>query len=544
VSIVRGRELRRAGPRSLLVQCRDLDDVLALHARLRAAPLAGQAEVLAAAETVLVSFVRRADALAAVRILPTLRAEGVEQHEPRTVEIDVVYDGEDLADLAHALGMEPATLVAMHTAAPWRGAFGGFAPGFTYCACEVERLWDLDVPRRASPRTAVPAGSVAVAGRFSAVYPRSSPGGWQLLGHTRAVMWDVSRPSPALVRPGDRVRFRAVRASARLRRASAVRAADRTPVPTTGPALLVEEPGLLTLIEDLGRPGASDLGVPPSGAADVPSARTANRLVGNPTTAAVLETMLGGLVLRARGPLVLALTGAGAPGTITGVDGTTRPAPAGRPVGLDDTETLHLGASTAGLRTYVAVRGGIDVPAELGSRSADTLSGLGPAALTAGTAVRIGPTAHLAAVADAADPARPLPAPGATTVLRLVLGPREDWCGDDGLAVLTGQDWEVSAQNDRVGVRLHTAEGGRSLPRRAGELASEGVVTGAVQVPPSGEPVLFLADRPVTGGYPVIGVVIDDDLPLAAQLPPGALVRLVAVDPDTLAPPTAPRARE
>ncbi len=158
--------------------------------------------------------------------------------------------------------------------------------------------------------------------------------------------------------------------------------------------------------------------------------------------------------------------------------------------------------------------------------------------------MRIGPTAHLAAVADAADPARPLPAPGATTVLRLVLGPREDWCGDDGLAVLTGQDWEVSAQNDRVGVRLHTAEGGRSLPRRAGELASEGVVTGAVQVPPSGEPVLFLADRPVTGGYPVIGVVIDDDLPLAAQLPPGALVRLVAVDPDTLAPPTAPRARE
>jgi len=548
VSAVRARELRRVGTRALLVAGRDLPDVLALHARLRAAPLAGQTEVLAAAETMLVSFVRRADALAAASVLPTLQTGSGRQETPRTVDIDVVYDGEDLDDLAHALGMEPETLVAAHTAAPWRGAFGGFAPGFTYCASETERLWDRDVPRRDSPRTAVPAGSVAVAGRFSAVYPRSSPGGWQLLGRTPAAMWDLSRPFPALVRPGDRVRYRAVRASARLRRPPAAPPADRTPVPATAPALEVEDPGLLTLVEDLGRPGAADLGVPPSGAVDLPSARAANRLVGNPATAAVLETLLGGLVLRARGPLVLALTGADAPGTITGADGTARSAPPRRAVGLDDGETLRLGAPHAGLRTYVAVRGGVEVAAELGSRASDTLSGLGPAPLAAGTRVGIGSTAHLAAVAGAPAPApaRTLPAAGGTSSLRLVLGPREDWIREDwdggALAVLAGQDWRVSTQADRVGVRLHPGPGGRPLPRRPGELASEGVVTGAVQVPPSGEPVLFLADHPVTGGYPVVGVVVDDDLPLAAQLPPGALVRLVPVDPDTLAPLAAPRA--
>ncbi|PNI08522.1 urea amidolyase [Arthrobacter sp. AFG7.2] len=541
-------EIRWAGPRALLLELDSLDAVLSLHSRLRENPAAGQVEVLAAAQTVLVVFDSRANAQAARKTLPHLDAgparDAAEADKP--VLIEVVYDGEDLAEVGRLTGFGPDGVVAAHTGQLWTAAFGGFAPGFAYLVGEND---ELNVPRRGTPRTAVPAGSVALAGNFSAVYPRRSPGGWQLIGHTATRMWDLQREQPALVRPGTTVQYVAVRelvdiASAHEDRLDQADLPDQeVPVPP-GPALEVVSPGPQALIQDLGRPGLGDLGVSPAGAADTASARQANRLVGNLPTDAVIENILGGLAVQARGELTLALSGAPVPAEIRS-EGGSRKAPMYTPFPLHDGERLHLGMPHAGLRTYLAVRGGIDVPPVLGSRSTDLMSGIGPAPLAAGTVLPVSPVDTARAVGQPEPPALPeevtSAAGGRPVVLRITTGPRHDWFTPESRQALTGQVWTVTAESNRIGVRLDAAQGpgtaGKSLERaRAGELPSEGVVAGSLQVPPSGLPVLFLADHPVTGGYPVIGAVIPEDLPAAAQLPPGAALRFVEVDPETLQP--------
>lgn len=559
------RPLRWAGTRAFLIECPSLADVVALHAQLTAAPLPDQVEAVAAAETVTLSFTHRAAAVAGARAVQALVIADRAGQSGRTVDIDVVYDGEDLVEVGQLTGLGADGVVRVHTQTLWTGAFGGFAPGFTYLVAEDD---PLQVPRRSTPRTSVPAGSVAIAGHFSAVYPRSSPGGWQLLGHTDATMWDLERPSPALVRPGDRVRYRAVRELLRVTptpdsapapnststpastlapgrgtggEASAGDAArSRSGAADAAPVLVVEATGLQSLVQDLGRPGLGDLGVSASGAADTASARQANRLVGNDTGEAVVETLLGGLTVRARGAVVLALAGADTPAQITAVPDSgaiDRPAPLRAPFALHDGETLTLDEPTAGLRTYLAVRGGLDVPPVLGSRSTDTMSGIGLAPLAPGAELPVRRDPGFAAVGTAEPVLRRLPRAGEVTTLRVVPGPRQDWFGATGLEVLGGQDWTVSSQSNRIGVRLEAPGDGAPLERvREGELASEGAVAGALQVPPSGLPVLFLADHPVTGGYPVIGVVVPEDLPLAAQLPPGSDVRFELVTPLTLVP--------
>ena len=278
-------------------------------------------------------------------------------------------------------------------------------------------------------------------------------------------------------------------------------------------ALLVESAGARATVQDLGRPGLAHLGVPPSGALDRRALRLANRLLGNPDAAAGLEVLLGGCTLRARGELVLAVTGAPAP---VSLDGAPR-AWAG-PVRVPDGAVLRVGTPLTGLRSYVGVAGGIAVVPVLGSRSTDTLSGLGPAPVRDGTLLTVGPATTpvpngLLALADApVDP----PAVG------LRFGPRADRLTTAGRAQLLRQPWEVSADSDRVGVRL----AGRPLEQAsAAELPSEGLVTGSVQVPPDGLPLVFLADHPTTGGYPVVAVVDEAGLDVLAQARPGAVVR-------------------
>lgn len=277
----------------------------------------------------------------------------------------------------------------------------------------------------------------------------------------------------------------------------------------------VVDPGPLTTVQDVGRRGFAHLGVPRSGAVDAPSAGYANRLVGNPPDAAVLETTLGGVSLRVHGATTVAVTGAPA---AVAVDG--RPRPFAEPVHVGDQQVLTVGPATSGLRSYLALAGGVDVPPVLGSRSTDTLSGLGPAPLVAGSELLLG---------------RPGPVPTAVDVpvvrsypeevwLRLRVGPRADWFGEDALRRLTGATYVASAESNRVGVRLEGPELGRT---RTEELPSEGIVLGSVQVPSSGRPLVFLNDHPTTGGYPVVGVVVAEDVAACAQLRPGARVRFV-----------------
>ncbi|MCQ2001446.1 5-oxoprolinase subunit B/C family protein [Arthrobacter zhaoxinii] len=549
----RVRGIRPAGTRALLVELESLSDVVALSAELRTRPLPGQVDVLAAAATVLVRFARRRETVAAEGLIEALDLTHGEVPDARTVTIETVYDGEDLAEVARLTGLSEDAVIKAHTGTAWTGGFGGFAPGFTYL---VGGDPVLKVPRRSTPRTAVPAGSVALAGDYSAVYPRESPGGWQLIGRTNAVMWDLARESPALIRPGDSVWFKPVRKliATTSPRDGAVEtkpeATDQVPSPTqrNHTSLEVRSPGLQSLLEDLGRPGYADLGVSVSGAADPRSARQANRLVGNPPEVAVIENLFGGLELVARGDAVLALAGAELPAAVVSPDGIRdRPAPLNAPFALLDRETLTLGAPFRGVRSYVAVRGGIPVEPVLGSRSTDTMSGIGPSALDSGARLPVGAVSGVVPV-GAPEPSS-LGAPGGVgvlghgttpTLLRITAGPRQDWFGPDAAAALTRSVWFTTNESNRIGVRLATdPEDSAAQPLhrvRDGELASEGVVAGSLQVPPSGLPVLFLADHPVTGGYPVIAVVVPQDLPLAAQLPPGHPIRFVFVDPDTLTP--------
>ncbi len=280
-------------------------------------------------------------------------------------------------------------------------------------------------------------------------------------------------------------------------------------------SLEVLRTGPLTTVQDLGRPGHAGQGVGRSGAADRSSLRLANRLVGNTEGAAGLEVTFGGLALRAAGDVLVALTGAPCPACVDGL-----------PVGhnallrLRSGQRLELGPPRCGLRTYVGVRGGIDVPPVLGSRATDVLSGLGPPVPGPGTVLPVGAPSQGLPDVDVAPVADP---PAGDLVLRVRAGPRDDWLTPSGRRSLLCTRWTVTPDSDRVGMRLS----GEPLERsRDDELPSEGVVRGALQLPPAGTPTLFLADHPLTGGYPVVAVVLDADVDRAGQARPGQRLHL------------------
>lgn len=283
-------------------------------------------------------------------------------------------------------------------------------------------------------------------------------------------------------------------------------------------ALDVIAPGNLALVQDLGRPGWAHVGVGRSGAADPGALRLANRLVANPESAAAIEVLLGGLRLRARGPVTVALTGAEGSATVDG-------RPVGRHAVLEvpDGGELAVGIATRGLRTYVAVRGGVAVHAVLGSRSADRLAGLGPPPLAAGDVLPVGPAPVELPTLDVA----PVPAWPGEVVVPVARGPHADWFSD-GLDVLTARGgYRATPASDRVAVRLEGPVVGRRPDVDGRELPPVGLVAGAVQIPPNGLPVVFGADHPVTGGYPVLAVVRSSALGALAQLRPGEPLRFV-----------------
>jgi KipI family sensor histidine kinase inhibitor len=505
---------RPAGDAALLLQADGLASVLA--AAIASERIPGVLDVVPGARTVLVTtepgrldlseLAARALALPLPEAGPGAAARA---------EIPVVYDGPDLAEVARLTGLTAGEVVARHAAGDYTVGWLGFSPGFGY-------LTGLDpvlaaVPRLAEPRLRVPAGAVAIAGGLTAVYSSTSPGGWRLLGRTSAVLWDPRRDPPALLAPGMRVRFRAVDALP-----AAPAPAPGAPVtPGSGGTIEVIKPGPLATVQDLGRPGFGHLGVPHSGAADPVSLRRANRLASNPDGAAGLELTLGRAALRFSGEARVAVTGAPAAVTLTGPGGgAARDVPYDAAFGVPAGGEVRVGAPATGLRSYLAVRGGIDVPPVLGSRSADLRSGLGPPPLRAGDLLPVGEPAPGAA---APGPATAMPT-AEPAVLRVIPGPRDDWFAPGALELLCGGSYKVTPASDRTGLRL---DGPALLREHGDELPSEGVVTGALQVPPGGQPILLLADHPVTGGYPVIAVVVSADIGLAAQLRPGARLRFV-----------------
>ncbi len=277
--------------------------------------------------------------------------------------------------------------------------------------------------------------------------------------------------------------------------------------------LVVVAPGALTTIQDRGRPGYASMGVSESGAFDRSAYEAGRLLLGSLTGAAALEVVLGGLRLRATGPTRSVLTGGQVAATVGG-----REVRLGEPFDIDQGEELALRHCSAGIRVYVSFAGGIDVPPALGSRSTDLLSGLGPAPLRAGDLLPLGTGSQGAEVAEAPSLIEPT---NDTVTLEVLPGPRTDWLVDPDLA----GEWTVSPDSNRVGVRL---AGPAVALNRTDQLSSEGVVRGAIQIPPGGLPVIFGPDHPTTGGYPVVGVLTDLSSDALAQLRPGQRVRLRA----------------
>ncbi|MBX3597774.1 MAG: 5-oxoprolinase/urea amidolyase family protein [Rhizobiaceae bacterium] len=509
----------RAG--ALLVELDGLDEVLALMASLENDPLEGIVELVPAARTVMVKFDPHrfhSDELIADLSLRNLSGL-VWRHAGPLVEIPVRYDGEDLQEVADLVGVTPQEVVRRHTACEYVVAFTGFAPGFAYM---VSPDANLVVPRRKTPRTRVPAGAVALADTFSGVYPKDSPGGWQLIGTTDLPMFDLDREPAALLQPGSRVRFIDISTTRSVFKPTA-KPARIAKGPTKRAATIEVISTLFPLtFQDEGRPGLSAQGVSVSGAADKASYRIANRLVGNPPGTPAIEITLGEVRFKVKGHVVAALTGAPLLASIEHSDGSKSSVGRYEVMVLADGDVVSLGPPKRGLRSYLAIRGGFDVMPVMGSASRDVLAQIGPLPLVAGAEIRILPAPRSATVSAGEGEPFLMPAVGETARLDVSLGPRDGWFAKDSIGRFLEQEWTVSPRSSRIGLRL---QGEPLAYREERELPSEATLPGAIQIPRDGLPVVFLTDHPVTGGYPVIANIASHHLDLAGQLPPGSRVK-------------------
>jgi KipI family sensor histidine kinase inhibitor len=440
----------------------------------------------------------------------------------RLIEIPVCYGGNFGADLAAVAGhcrMSPAEVIARHSQGDYRVQALGFVPGFPYLSGLPE---SLRTPRHASPRASVPAGSVGIGGAQTGVYPLATPGGWQIIGRTPLPLFRPQATPPALLRAGDRVRFRSIEAE-EFSRLAAERERGEPPMAAVlsrgardaSRRVRVIKPGLLTTVQDLGRRGYRSAGVPLGGAMDALALRMANLIVGNSDGAAGLEITLLGPELEFTADTVVAVGGAEFEG-----------APPWRPLLLRAGERLKFGECRRGCRAYLAVDGGFEVAPVLGSRSTylpGGFGGLGGRALREGDELEIGVGLPVAGglrrqMSWRISPSV-LPAYSPHPVLRAVRGAQ---AGEFG-AKLWETEFQVSPKSDRMGLRLAGPKLGRAS---ADELPSSAVAPGTVQVPPDGQPILLMADAQTIGGYPQAAHIIGPDLPLAAQLRPGERARL------------------
>ncbi|AYD04387.1 urea amidolyase family protein [Neorhizobium sp. NCHU2750] len=514
---------------TILVELADLDETLALFASLSAEPIDGVEETVPAARTLMIRF--RPDTISAERLANALSRRDLSvRPEPsdKLVEIPVRYDGEDLDDVARLTGMTVEEVIRRHTESEFTVAFCGFAPGFGYLAGGDPAL---TVPRRQSPRTRIPPGSVALAGAFSGVYPQASPGGWQIIGTTPEKMWDIDREPGALFQPGYRVRFYDMR-----KRQAPTEVSPHAPTATRLDQAIEDAPhfkiltaALPACFQDHGRFGQTGQGVSASGALDQSAFRAANRIVGNPAGTACIEITLGGFSFQSNARAVIGITGAPCPITVSAA-GNVIAHTTYQPISIEPGDIVTLGNPTAGMRSYLAVRGGFEVAPVLGSAATDTLAVVGPALVRTGTILGLANNSRgLASVSLDELPAIEFPSAPDIVTLDIVFGPRTDWFTDKGLETLTGQVWQVTPQSNRIGVRLL---GETPVERKdSAELPSEGTATGAIQIPHNGQPVLFLADHPLTGGYPVIAAVAEHHLDLAGQLPINAKIRFRPIAP-------------
>jgi KipI family sensor histidine kinase inhibitor len=428
--------------------------------------------------------------------------------EGRVKKVPVQYDGEDLSEVARVTGLSTEEVIRLHSSAEYTVAFLGFAPGFPYL---LGLPRELRCPRKKSPRVRVPAGSVAVAGEQSGIYPVASPGGWQLIGRTDLRLFDPAETSPSYLEPGDRVRFV-------LAAKTAARAVSAAAPMSSVAAVEIEHGGLYSTVQDLGRDGWTHLGVSPGGAADSVALRLGNRLVGNSENAAALEMTLQGATVRILRDTWLAVSSGAAE-----LDGqaianwTSIPACAG--------QRLVIGAIPG--RSYLCIHGGIGVDEKLGSRSthASGWGGFAGRTVRAGDLLPVGEQSSQTPVFRRCDPR----ALYGETPLRVTRGPQANWFTSASLAKFFAGEFVVTEDANRLGLRLKgpSLDYGHSF--KGHELVTEGIANGAIQVPAGGDPMILFCEQRTTGGYPKIANVARADLYRLGQLMPGQKVRFVEI---------------
>jgi len=498
--------------------------VLEAARRIREAAMPGVEDVIPAYTTVLVIFDREqtdyralADALAADPGIASPPPLPEEDRPPR--KLPTAYggeDGPDLGEVARRTGLSPGEVVRRHTEREYRVYFLGFTPGYPYMGGLDPRL---EIPRLHTPRTRVPAGSVAIAGLQTGLYPMESPGGWSLIGRTPLLLFDPTAEEPTYLRPGDRVHFESIPGPV-------------TPPPPPRPEFSPREPlcllgypGLYTTLQDAGRRGFMHLGASRAGAADVLSLARANALVGNRPDAAALEMTALGPELRFLASARIATGGAHC-GLLLDDESVE-----GRgPFRVKSGTRVRFTPFRVGLRAYLAVDGGFDGPLMMGSRSTDTVAefgGIDGGALRANTILGRAQDAPGKAVPPAREA---LAGTKGDFVVRAIPGPQSHHFPDAAREALQSQAFTVSNDSNRMGLRLR---GSAIIPHndRGPDIISEGILPGSIQIPGDGHPIVMGPNAQTTGGYAKIAVVPSSDLALLGQAQPGDMVRFRLTDP-------------
>lgn len=456
----------------------------------------------------------------------------------RLLRIPVIYGnnfGPDLQFVAEHNRLTTEEVIELHSSTEYLVAMMGFSPGFPYLSGLPQ---ELSVPRLPTPRVKIPAGSVGIAGTQTGIYPQDSPGGWRIIGWTPFNLFDPDRDPPLILEIGDRVRFLRMMEEEEARKLAKTLEESlilsQKHIKTTSikqkisasniGTFTILKSGLFTTIQDHGRFGCESYGIPPSGAADKISMVLANKLVGNTGHEAVLEiTLLGEDVeLLFNHPSLVALAG----GKLTvKVNNKEMPLREGFTVKKGDVITLS--DYVEGLRTYLAVSGGIQTPQFLESRStyvSGKFGGFQGRMIREGDMVpfiiRDDLKSYRTSI-DLSTLAQDFLTTQKPVKIRVVAGPQEDYFTLSGLNTFYNSEYEISSDSDRKGLRLT----GPTIERQdVGEIVSDGTPPGSIQITGSGIPLIILNDGPTTGGYPKIGVVVTPDLDLLAQLRPGDFI--------------------
>ena len=503
------RSLRLFGDAAVTVCGLEIAERAQLMAALAASPPPGAVDVVAGAGSVtVIASSPDVDLERLSGLLASMRLSPVSELDRGSHEIPVDFDGEDLGDVAAALGAAQETVVAALVASRLEVEMVGFVPGFAYLSGLPEEL--ASVPRRAVPRTRVPAGSVALGGGYAGIYPRATPGGWRLVGRTATVLFDPDRAPFARLAPGDEVRLVPAGSIGPEEPRSG---RDLLTAREGAAALVVVDRGSLSTVQDLGRDGVAAVGVPRAGAADARSARLANIAVGNRPESAVLEIAGTGPRLRLTEARNVVLVGEAS----LDVDG--RRAAGDFVERVEAGQLVDVGAVASGARAYLAVAGGLEPPMAFGSRSSDLLAGLGPGPLLDGDAIALGAPGKSRARVEQ---------PALSGVLRVLRVEGEG--NGEAVQALCGALFTVGAASDRTGVRLLTS---RRLPSLGPVPGSVAMVTGAVQLLAGGDVICLGVDHPTLGGYPVPAVVASVDAWQLGRLEPGDAVRFCEIDLET-----------